>query len=105
MALIALGAVCGIVGGTVVSWFTFGSSGKKDEPHHDQKINAEGAINNVIVTDIKDKIEVEHEVKIILYILCTIKVIALIYFIYRHCVKRCKKRYQQKDRANNDANV
>lgn len=94
MALIALGALAGLIGGGVASYFTFGN---KNDSGSEHKISAEGAINNVIVKDIQEKIELEIPVAIILYVLCAIKILAVIYFIFRRCSKHMKKKYDRKN--------
>lgn len=68
MALIALGAVACTLGGGITSHFSFGGSQKVSDSG--TKISAEGAINNVIVKDVQDKIELKNPVAMILYILC-----------------------------------
>lgn len=101
MALIALGAVVCTLGGGIISYFSFGGSKKVNDS--ETNISAEGVINNVIVKDIQDKIELENPVAIILYILCAIKIIAVIYFVYRRITKHMKKKYgrNNQDQAMN----
>lgn len=68
--------------------------------HDDKKtIDATGeVINNVVV---QTPVEVQHTEKIIilLLILCTLKIISLIIYIYSSMARKFKKKYTKQERA------
>lgn len=97
-------AVVGIVSlltGATGSYFLFRDTGNKHVSETNSKIDANGAINNVIVTDIQDRVEIEsREILLVLYIMCAIKLIELIYFMYSRHVQNIKKRAINKNIRN-----
>lgn len=93
---IGIGALLVGAGGTY--FFTKGGSGS----HNEAKVEAQGAINNVVVTDFQDHVEIKNkEIMILLYIICLIKLVEFLLFIYNRHVNGIRKKYGE--RQNRDA--
>lgn len=68
--------------------------------HDGTKLETTGGINNVIVTDIQDKVQVEsREVIILLSIICGIKIIEFLIFLYKQRVNSIKKECGKRQRV------
>lgn len=93
---IGIGAL--VLGATGTYFFTRGNA--VGSSHDGTKLDTTGSINNVIVTDIQDKVEVEsREVVILLSIICGIKIIEFLIFLYNQRVNGIKKRCEKRQRA------
>lgn len=85
-----------VAGSVGTYWLTHRNSEEKtiNTTNSNQNIDAHGAINNVIIKDIQDKIEFENkDVIIMLYIMCGIKIITFLIYIYIKFKKRIKSKY------------
>lgn len=90
--LLAVGIGALLAGATGTYFFTRGS----DVPHNNgAKVDTQGTVNNVVITDFQDQVVIENkEILILLYIMCGIKVIEFLYFIYNHHIGNIKKKYE-----------
>lgn len=102
--LVVLGAAAALLVGTVGTYLAMkGSAGSR---HNGAKVDTTGTINNVIVTDFQDKVEIENkEIVILLSIMCAIKVIEFMYFLYNKHSRNIKKRCEEKQVRNLPSNV
>lgn len=89
--------VTGLTAG-ITYWATRASESKMENPSN--KIETSGAINNIVVTDIQDKVEiVNKEMLIALNIICGIKILEFCYFIYRkHVGAKIKRKLRENNR-------
>lgn len=79
-------------------------SGTPESSHNGAKLDATGTINNVIVTDFQDKVEIEsREMMVMLAVICSIKVVEFLYFMYNQHVGNIKRKYDEKHRATTAA--
>lgn len=96
MFIIAGVAVATFLIGAVGTYYLTGRSGGGNnmDGGNENRINTQGAINNVIVKDIQDSVDIENsEIVIILYIICVLNIVEFLYFLYRQHLKNMKKRY------------
>lgn len=96
---IAIGIGALLVGATGTYFAT--RNGTPLPQHEGTKFDATGTINNVIVTDFQDKVEIEsREMMLMLAIICSIKVVEFLYFLYNQHVGNIKRKYEKESRAN-----
>lgn len=94
---IGVAAGCLLVGAVGTYFFTRPG----DVPHSEASVKAEGAINNVLVTAVQDSVEIESkEIVILLGIMCSIKVVEFLYFIYSRHVGGIRKKYGERGARN-----
>lgn len=97
MEWIAIGVGSMVVGAASTYFFTRDSG----NTHNDARVEAQGAINNVVITDVQDRVEIESsEILILLSIICGIKVIEFLYFIYNQHVGGIKRKYERRQVQN-----
>lgn len=71
------------------------------DAHNAANVEAHGAINNVVVTDFQDHVEIKNrEMMILLSIMCVIKVVEFLYFIYNRRVIHLKRKYEERQARN-----
>lgn len=102
--LVALGAAAALLVGTVGTYLAM--KGGARSHHNGAKVDSTGTINNVIVTDFQDKVEIENkEIVVLLSIMCAIKVIEFMYFLYNKHLRNIKKKCEEKRAKSLPSNV
>lgn len=99
MIVIATIGAGALIVGAVAGYFLAGNNGHTEAGISGSvnNISALGTINNVVVTDVKDKVEIENkEMLIVLCIICGIRIIEFLYFVYREHINNMKKKYASK---------
>ncbi len=68
--------------------------GKTESKHESKAVDTNGAVNNNLVIQGEMPIQVHNmEILILLYIMCALKVLEFLYFVYTKHSRKLKKRY------------